>query len=307
MISLKVKKEQDGKELLELLELVYPDFSPKALKAAFKAGDITLNGEEAYSDDEIQKGDIVRMFVSGDVAGTDLTPRVVYQDENFLIADKPSGLLSVSDKGEPNATKMAEKLMENRGELCLDALMVPYLVYPLEKYVSGLLLFGKNEQAYLFLVEALAQRRITRYYVCPVGGRTKVEDELIACLIHNKQSKRVRILDEHQKNAKPIVTRYTLLSRGEDMSLVKVRPVTNYLHQIRAHLAYKGLPVLGDRIYGDRYFNRSFGAERIALWLQTIVFETGTSHEFAYINGKQFKSKTMSFPKSVYDAGLLEI
>jgi 23S rRNA-/tRNA-specific pseudouridylate synthase len=91
------------------------------------------------------------------------------------------------------------------------------------------------------------------------------------------------------------------------MSLLRVRPVTNGLHQIRAHLAYAGLPVLGDEVYGNRRFNRRAGAACISLWLHRVVFEVGTAHSYAYINNMAIESEENSFPKCVYDAGLLEL
>ncbi|MDD5018454.1 MAG: RluA family pseudouridine synthase [Eubacteriales bacterium] len=305
MVSFTVEKKRSGVELYQLLEEVYPDFAKKALIAAFKSGIVTLNGKEAYGDDKVHAGDKIAVFVTGDVMGIDMSPRVVYQDENFVIVDKPAGLLSIGDTGEPNAVSMVEEFMKQRGEYSLDALMVPYLVYPLDKYVSGLLILAKHEHAYLFLIEALAQRRITRYFICPVRGRAEENDELMAYHIKDKASTHARILKKYSKDAKPIVTRYSALKFGETMSLLCVRPVTNYLHQVRAHLAYGGFPVLGDSDYGDRKFNKRNGAGHISLWLKTVVFEVGKRHEYEYMNGKEFESRELSFPKSVYDEGLM--
>ncbi|MGI5848859.1 MAG: pseudouridine synthase [Christensenellales bacterium] len=306
MVSLTVQKTYNGIELAGLLEEMYPDFSPKAFKAAFKAGDITLNGQKAYGDDTVKTGDVIRIFVTGDILGVNLIPKNVYQDENFVFVDKPAGLPTVSEAGEPNVVNMVEELMKQKGQYSLRALLVPYLIYPLEKYVSGLLLFAKHEDAYLFLVEALNQRRIIRYYVCPVKGHAEEGDELMAYLTQNKAKKHVAILDKHQKDAKPIVTRYTALLVRDEMSLLRVRPVTNFLHQVRAHLAFDGLPIVGDSVYGDKRFNKKTGADHIALWLKTVMFEVGNGHEYMYMNGKRFESQSHSFPRCVYDQGLVK-
>ena len=115
-----------------------------------------------------------------------------------------------------------------------------------------------------------------------------------------------KILTKFQKGAKPIVTRYTKIKSGESMSLLAVRPVTNGLHQVRAHLASAGLPVLGDDQYGVPRFNRKNGADQIALCLKQLEFQTGKSHEYEYMNGKRFKSEQICFPKCVYDEGLMD-
>ena len=307
MVELTVKKVQDGAELYDVLTEAYPQFPKKALGVAFKRGIITLNGQQALGDDVVGEDDAVRIFAPPDVVGVDLTPRIVYQDENFVFVDKPAGLLSLSETGEPNAVDMVEAHMKSRGEYSLDALMVPYLIYPLGEYVSGLLLMAKHEDAYLFLVEALAQRRIARYYICPVVGQAEDKAELLAYHLREKANRSARILPQFRKDAKPIVTRYQRLAMGESLSLLRVRPITNGLHQVRAHLAYAGLPVLGDDMYGNRRYNKKAGAEHISLWLHKVVFEVGTAHSYTYINGLQIESEECSFPKRVYDEGLMEL
>ena len=306
MVEIKVEKERDGADLAELLMEACPGFSEKTLKTALKSGIVTVNGQEGTGSETVHADDVIRIFAPPDLLGLDLSPRVVYQDESFVFLDKPAGLPSTPEADEPSALGMAEAHMKRRGEYSLEALIVPYLIYPLDKYVSGLLLVAKHEDAYKFLTEALMQRRITRYYICPVAGQAQDKAELMAYHLRDKSNRRVRILPKCQKEAKPIVTRYQRLAEGDGMSLLRVRPVTNGLHQIRAHLAYAGLPVLGDDMYGNRRFNRKMGAAYPALWLHKVVFEVGTAHSYAYLNGMTLESQECSFPKCVYDAGLLE-
>jgi 23S rRNA-/tRNA-specific pseudouridylate synthase len=265
-----------------------------------------VNGEDAYPDDTLSEGDRISIFAPDDMIGVDLTPPIIYQDENFVIVDKPVGLLSFSEDGQPNAVTMVEEYMKRQGEYSLDALMVPYLVYPLDKYVSGLMLMAKHEDAYLFLVEALAQRRILRHYICPVIGHADDSEELMAYHLTDKQQRRAEILARFRKNAKPIVTRYTALAHGDVMSLVDARPVTNGLHQVRAHLAYAGLPVVGDSDYGNRRLNKKLGADHIALWLKSVTFEVGNRHAYEYLNKRHFESASPCFPRCVYDDGLMD-
>jgi len=306
MVLLTADKEHDGVELSALLETLFPEYKEKMVARAFKTNAITINGQTAYSDDAIKEGDEVRLYVAGDALGIDLTPEVIFQDENLMVLDKPAGLVTLSEGDEPSALSMAEGFMKERGEYNLEALMLPYLVYPLDQYVSGLILIAKHEEAYLFLSEALAQRRIARYYICPVRGHAQEREELLAYHKKDKTGQRAAILGSVRKDAKPIVTRYEMLARGDHMTLVRARPITNALHQVRAHLAFAGLPVLGDDRYGDARFNKNSGALNLCLWLDTVVFETGTGQGFDYLNGKRFESYAHSFAKSVYDEGLMD-
>lgn len=306
MVSITVGKNDDGIELFDLIEQRYPDYDDKALARAFKTGAVIINGETAYGDDAVREGDEVCLFIAADALGANLTPEVVFQDENLLIVDKPAGLPSTSDADENSAMAVVETIMKQRGEYDLNALILPYLVYSLDPYVSGLMIVAKHEEAYLFLTEALTQRRIARYYTCPVCGSAEDEQELLAYHIKDKAGRRATILDRPDKRAKPIVTRYRTIVRGQNMTLVRVRAVTCMLHQVRAHLAFEGLPVLGDDIYGDSRFNKRFAAPNLCLWLDSIVFETGTGQGFDYLNGKRFESNTFSFAKSVYDECLAD-
>ncbi len=306
MVSFTVSEQQAGRELFDLLTEAYPDFAPKAIRTAMKKQFITVNGEDAFGDDAVKQGDIVHIYIPGDILGIDLMPVIVYQDENIIIVDKPAGLLSRSDEGEVNAVDMVEYYMKKRGEYNLDALMVPYLLYPLEEYVSGLLIMAKHEDAYLFLAEALNQRRLSRYYYCAVQGAAGESEELMGYLMRDKAGRRVQIVSQFRKDSKPIVTRYQKLAQGEAMSLVKVRPVTNALHQVRAHLAYAGLPVVGDDLYGNARINKKCGAEYICMWLKSLIIEVGTGHSYENLNGMSFESHKHDFPRCVYDEGLLK-
>lgn len=306
MVSLTVTKQHEGQDLSDLLVEAYPDFSQKAMRAAFKKRFITLNGQDTAGGDVASEGDVVNLYIPGDILGLDLMPTIVYQDENIIIVDKPAGLLSISDTDEVNAVDMVEYYMKKRGEYNLDALMVPYLLYSLDEYVSGLLVMAKHEDAYLFLAEALNQRRITRYFDCVVMGQAQESGELMGYHLREKNAKRVQVLSKFKKDSKPIVTRYQKLAEGETMSLISARPLTNTLHQVRAHLAYGGLPVVGDDVYGNARFNKKSGAEYICLWLKSLVFEVGTGHNYAYLNGLRVESSKQSFPRCVYDQGLMD-
>lgn len=306
MVLFSVGKEHEDIELYDVLTDVYPNFPEKSIRLAFKKGIITINDEDAYPDDKMHEGDIVRIFAPEDVLGIDLTPKIIYQDENIFIVDKPAGLPSISQGDEQSAVSIAEEHMKQYGEYSIEALMVPYLIYPLDTYVSGVLLIAKHEDAYMFFIEALGQRRISRYYICPVKGAAEQQEEMLGYHKRDKSGRRAQIFRDFKKDSKPIVTRYIKLSQGDVMSLLRVRPVTNGLHQVRAHLSFRGLPVLGDDIYGDKRFNARFGAEYICMWLESLVFEVGSGHGYDYLNGKRFRSTSESFPISVFDQGIMD-
>ncbi len=306
MVSQTINKKQDGTQLFEAMQQTYPDFPEKALASAIKNADITVNGEKANGEDKLKTDDKIDIYLTKDILGLDMTPRIVYQDENLIIVDKPAGLLSFSDNGEPNALDMVIDYMKKQGEYSVKALIIPYLVSSLDKYVSGLLLFAKHEEAYIFLVEAQTQRRITRQYICPVKGKTQESGELMAYHVKEKTAKKARILKKFQKGAKQIVTRYTRISCTDSISLLLVKPVTYCIHQVRAHLAFAGMPVLGDNIYGNKLFNLKNRAANISLWVNKIVFEMGTGHKFEYMNNKAYESDCYDFAKCVYDKGLIE-
>ena len=160
------------------------------------------------------------------------------------------------------------------------------LCHRLDVQTGGLILLTKDDAAYEAARETFEQRTMEKFYTCrPKGCPAKREAVMHAYLRKDAQLSRVAVTDYPARGALEIITGYRVLEPGEYARL-EVELMTGRTHQIRAHLAHIGHPILGDDKYGDRALNRRLGLRRQQLWATRLVFHAGGA--LAYLDGKAF-------------------
>lgn len=236
-------------------------------RTLLKAREIRVNGARVSADMPLKQGDIVRYF---------LTPKqesraafsVVYEDGNVIVADKESGV---------NSEAVFSALGE-RGET--------YFIHRLDRNTAGLLIFAKNAEAEGELLSAFRDRRVEKIYLARVVGCPK--EKHAVCTAYLKKDAAVsRVRVSSKPVGEKIITEYEVVERGET-SLLRVTLHTGKTHQIRAHLAFLGCPIVGDEKYGDGAYNRAHNAVR-----QKLVAKRLTLHcagALAYLDGRSFLS-----------------
>lgn len=236
-------------------------------RTLLKAREIRVNGARVSADMPLKQGDIVRYF---------LTPKqesraafsVVYEDGNVIVADKESGV---------NSEAVFSALGE-RGET--------YFIHRLDRNTAGLLVFAKNAEAEGELLSAFRDRRVEKIYLARVVGCPK--EKHAVCTAYLKKDAAVsRVRVSSKPVGEKIITEYEVVERGET-SLLRVTLHTGKTHQIRAHLAFLGFPIVGDEKYGDGAYNRAHNAVR-----QKLVAKRLTLHctgALAYLDGRSFLS-----------------
>lgn len=236
-------------------------------RTLLKAREIRVNGARVSADMPLKQGDIVRYF---------LTPKqesraafsVVYEDGNVIVADKESGV---------NSEAVFSALCE-RGET--------YFIHRLDRNTAGLLVFAKNAEAEGELLSAFRDRRVEKIYLARVVGCPK--EKHAVCTAYLKKDAAVsRVRVSSKPVGEKIITEYEVLEGGET-SLLRVTLHTGKTHQIRAHLAFLGCPIVGDEKYGDGAYNRAHNAVR-----QKLVAKRLTLHcagALAYLDGRSFLS-----------------
>ena len=202
---------------------------------------------------------------------------IVYIDTGIIAANKPAGIsVAAADGGE---STLEERLRAVYGTV--------YPVHRLDQATSGIVLFARNGQAKQALDDAMRQRTVEKYYVCRVKGVPEPrEATLTAYLSKDEAAARVFVFDQPRPGAKEIVTAYRVLSCTKGTSALEVKLITGRTHQIRAHMAHIGHPLLGDEKYGDFAFNRAQSVKGLYLCAVRVTFRFEKGSPLSYLNGK---------------------
>ncbi len=234
----------------------------RVIRDAFSARDVKLDGQRCAKDAMVKPGAEVTLYTPYEA----VLP-VVYEDESLLAVDKPAGVGCDEDMyGSVTVKDWAAIYAKGRYE--------PRLCHRLDTQTSGLILLAKSERAEAAIRRMFAEHLGVKRYVCLVRGTpSPARAACEAWLVKDAKRSAVRILRHEAPEAKQIVTAYETLRVG-DISLLRVTLHTGRTHQIRAHMAYLGYPLLGDDQYGDREFNRKYKAGRLMLRSVELTIDT---------------------------------
>lgn len=261
----RVSKETN---LKDFTDCVFPQ-GGFCLAALLRGKDIKVNGVRAGKNVKLSCGDEVVYYTSPrqEAMPSHLT---VYEDENIYIADKFSG---VSTEG-----LLSE--LSSCGEF--------YAVHRLDRNTQGLIVFAKNKPAEGELLRAFKERKVHKKYIALCKNRFKKDaDKMTAYLKKDEKNSLVKISPNACGGAE-IITEYRVLKRSGDVALAEITLHTGRTHQIRAHFAYIGCPVLGDGKYGDSAFNKKYSLARQQLISKHLLFDLGGG--LSYLNGRVFES-----------------
>ncbi len=290
-MRLVVPKEKDGLLLSQVLFQCAEDVPLWAVREAMKNRDVRLDGARIRGDCRVRAGQEIRVYWPKAAlqkhAAAPLP--VVYQDEHVLLAVKPQGLPAQREDdpsgGDTALTRVRAQVSAAGG----DGERVR-LCHRLDVQTGGLLLFAKDDAAYDSAVRAFEARTFRKFYVCLVKGMpTRPQAVLHAYLRKDAEAARVSVTDDPVHGAREIVTAYRVLGQERrGCARLEVELITGRTHQIRAHLAHIGHPILGDDKYGDRALNRALGVRRQQLFATRMIFQAEGA--LAYLNGRCFET-----------------
>lgn len=264
-----------------------PSLSYGILRKYLKENKIKVDGKKQPLSFRLSAGNIVRLYAdpSGSIS---FVP--VYEDEALLIANKPAGLPVCGQEDADTLLARAQTYLRTQGQ---DSLSLR-LCHRLDTGTSGLVLLAKTPQAEAFFTQLIRDRALCKKYLCVTFGRPVPEsDTLQDYLIKNSEKGTVRIVSAPLPGAKEITTRYRTLAVSGRLALLEVTLITGRTHQIRAHLASIGCPILGDSKYGNQAANRELKFKYQALCAYSLVFPEITQEPFAALSKQHFE---LDFP-----------
>lgn len=260
---------------------------------------IVLNGKKADGSEKLLAGDSIKIFFSDEtydkMTGVDtkisaLTPfqnissaiDIVYEDQDIFIINKPTGILSQKAvDSDISINEMAIAYMVKNGELTEESykLFHPSVVNRLDRNTSGIIIFAKNLHAAQTYSTYLNERSCVKLYHAIVAGQVIKPSLISGYLYKDPNSNKVTITDTPSKNAKAIKTAYRpLKALDNNLTLLEIHLITGRSHQIRAHLASIGHPLLGDFKYGNAALNKKLKAKNQFLHAYSIEFEDGRKY-----------------------------
>lgn len=300
-----------GQRLDKFLTKTYRALPMPLLYKAIRKKDIRRNGKRCTPADRLEAGDELSLFLPEDAlemkapvydfmqASRQLD--IVYEDEQILLLNKKAGLLVHPDEREFRDTLIArvQRYLYEKGEYdpAAEQSFAPALVNRIDRNTCGIVIAAKTAEALRILNEKLKNREIEKYYLCIVHGTMERKEATLEGFLEKKEAlNRVYISDAPSAGARTIATRYRVLEERDGLSLLEVQLLTGRTHQIRAHLASIGHPLLGDGKYGTNALNRGTGFDRQALCSYRLRFAfTTPAGSLERLNGREFSLEEIWF------------
>ncbi|CCG26588.1 TPA: RluA family pseudouridine synthase [Streptococcus pyogenes] len=239
------------------LDKALADLSPLSRGQAndqIKQGLVLVNGQQKKAKYTVQAGDVICFELPKEEVleyqAQNILLDIIYEDDALAIINKPQGMVVHPSAGHPSGT-MVNALMYHIKDLSsINGVVRPGIVHRIDKDTSGLLMVAKTDAAHQALAEELKAKKSLRKYLAIVHGNLPNDRGMIEAPIGRSEKDRKK--QAVTAKGKEAVTRFTVLERFGDYSLVELQLETGRTHQIRVHMAYIGHPVAGDPLYGPR-------------------------------------------------------
>ncbi len=296
-----------GQRLDKFISKACPMLPQSGMYKAIRTKNIKLNRKRCGISDRLCEGDVVDIYLPDELLAVpdtdDFTAApddidIIYEDAQIMLVNKPSGL-SVHEDDKSGADTLINRIkhhMTNTGEYdcARENSFAPALCNRIDRNTGGIVIAAKTAQALRILNDIIREREADKYYLCITAGiPPKKEDTLTAYLYKDSSTNTVTVSDKSTPANRKIVTGYKVLDTFDGLAFVECRLYTGRTHQIRAHMAHIGCPLLGDGKYGSNRINRTYKVYSQALSSYKLRFSFTRDREILdYLNGREFVSDT---------------
>lgn len=230
------------------------DLSRSLANEQIKDALILVNGQAKKAKYAVKEGDIISYELPEpevvEYVAEDIPLEIVYQDEYVAVINKPQGMVVHPSAGHTSGTLVNALIYHIKDLSGINGILRPGIVHRIDKDTSGLLMIAKNDQAHVALADELKDKKSLRKYWAIVHGNLPNDRGVIEAPIGRSEKDRKK--QAVTAKGKPALTRFQVLERFGDYTLVELQLETGRTHQIRVHMAYIGHPVAGDEVYGPR-------------------------------------------------------
>ncbi|MCR4862036.1 MAG: RluA family pseudouridine synthase [Ruminococcus sp.] len=309
-----INDNDSGQRVDKFLSKAMPQLPKSMMYRLIRKKDVKVNGKRCEISTKLAAGDELTVYVKDELAGgkqhdmsflnVPAELDVVYEDSNIIIVNKPVGLDSHSGSSfSDNLVDRIRHYLYDKNEYDPDSesSFSPAVCSRLDRNTCGLVTAAKTAEALREINAAIRAGNMTKIYHCITVGRPP-QDSGIVEAYHKKEESRnlVKLSDTPLDGYKPIKTGYKVLASKGSLSLVEITLYTGRTHQIRAHMAHIGAPVLGDGKYGNVAANKRMNVFRQALCAYSVRFELDESSPLAYLKNITPEAPQPEFEKRFF-------
>lgn len=299
MRSYVVSTRDDGMRISRYVQKIASGITESGLYKAFRTKAVKLNGKRCEPSDKVSAGDCVELYLPDNCfpavdsrpdfmsAGKEVT--VLYEDANIALLFKPANLNSHPVKGEYSdnlISRFLRYLYEKNEFSPSDGVFTPALCNRLDRNTAGIVIAGKTREAVNEINRLIREDKLEKHYRA-VCVKTPPEDGIYEAWHYKREDNVALISDKEKDGYKQIKTGFRLLRNRDDISLLDVTLYTGRSHQIRAHLAHLGCPILGDPKYGYRKINAKYHVKAQCLTAYSIRFSVNKGSLLSYLDGME--------------------
>lgn len=310
MRQITVNTNDAGQRIDKFLVKFLPSMPQSLIYKSLRKKRVKINGKRAHERDILNAGDILELYIndeffdapSPEEAFTKIknpSVRIVYEDENILLVDKPQGMVVHSDDKESINTLIShiQAYLYQKGEYDpkSEHSFAPALCNRIDRNTRGIVIAAKNAESLRILNEKIKTKEVRKFYMCLVCGiPQKDSDTLTSYMLKNADENLVKVYQKPTAGAKTAITKYTVSKRYKKHALLEIELITGRTHQIRAQMSAIGHPLLGDGKYGTWGKNPLLKQQALCSYRLIFDFETDAGI-LDYLKGKEFKISQVDF------------
>ena len=306
MKKITINKNDAENRLDKFINKCFPNIPSSLLYKYIRKKRIKVNGKKKDIAYRLKENDILELYINDELlekpntisdfksASKDI--EILYEDNNIIIINKQAGLIVHPDndiKVDCLINRIKNYLF-TKGEFNPndENSFAPSLVNRIDRNTSGIVVAAKNAESLRILNLKMKERELHKKYICILCGKLKKDSEILKAFLDKNSSENKVYISSKRKNQnyKTILTKYTAIDKSRRFTLAEIDLLTGRTHQIRAHMAYIGYPLLGDGKYGINKINREMGYKYQALCAYKLKFNfKDKDNILGYLNEKEFQ------------------